>query len=389
MTDTPPIVTSRRAVTRTLGAAALAAGVAGPGALAPGAGAYEGIAAAPSWVGRMRVTLDPVLPPTFETPQLTPFTTTDTIPTLAGATIVSFWLAPGAIRQGHWHPNCVEFPLVLSGEVVIGLVDPQGNSVAFHARAGDVLLIPRGCWHWFWNPGPEQMHIVNGFTTETIQSVNLPRWVSSIPDEVLAQSLGVADADLPHLPRFDNISFIHGREGSAADAGAVDEAVLAGIPYSADLIGSEPTLDIPAGSVRMVNASQVPAAEATWRWVTMAAGAVFEPHWHSNAVEMIYVATGAIEVGLDAPDGETDRFTAKAGDAIYIPMGWGHWVRADAVDGAAFAVFQTAGMVQVTTLKQALGGMPTEILARSLFLPDDALAGLEIPDGPVLMLPVE
>ena len=382
-------VTSRRAVSRTIGAAALAAGVGVPGVIGPAARADDGTTALPAWMGHMRATLDPVLPAVFSTPQFTPFTTTESIPTLKGATLVSFWLAPGGIREAHWHPNCVEFPLVLSGEVVIGLTDQQGNSVAFHARAGDALLIPRGWWHWFWNPGPEPMHIINGFTTEAIQSVNLPRWVSSLPDAVLAQALGVAEGDLPHLPRFDNLSFLHGREGAAAEAGAVDAAVLGDLPYSVNLIGSSPLLETPAGSVRMIGAAQLPAAEATWRWVTLAPSALFEPHWHANATEMIYLTAGTIEIGMDAPDGESDRFTASAGDAIFIPLGWGHWVRAIGEEPVAFAVFQTAGTVQVSTLKQALRAIPTELLARSLFLPEDALADLTLADTPVLSLPVD
>ncbi len=63
---------------------------------------------------------------------------------------------PGDYHEPHAHAACEEFMYVISGRIVGGV----GNGEESIQKEGDVLFIPRGAKHWFYNPFDEpQTHL--------------------------------------------------------------------------------------------------------------------------------------------------------------------------------------------------------------------------------------
>jgi quercetin dioxygenase-like cupin family protein len=66
-------------------------------------------------------------------------------------------LTPGARHNHHRHLNCDAFFIVLKGHGMI-LTDAGDTP----AREGDVIYLPRGCWHGFDNTSNEEVVLVWG-----------------------------------------------------------------------------------------------------------------------------------------------------------------------------------------------------------------------------------
>jgi len=63
---------------------------------------------------------------------------------------------PGEYHEAHAHQECEEFMYVISGRIVGGL----GDGPESIQQAGDIMFMPRGVEHWFYNPFDEpQTHI--------------------------------------------------------------------------------------------------------------------------------------------------------------------------------------------------------------------------------------
>src|SRR5262245_64890399 len=56
-------------------------------------------------------------------------------------------LAPGALRELHWHANAAEWAYVFKGRCRVTTIDPQGHSQTADFNAGDVWYFPRGFGH--------------------------------------------------------------------------------------------------------------------------------------------------------------------------------------------------------------------------------------------------
>src|SRR5262249_40013213 len=68
-------------------------------------------------------------------------------PISTGLAGVLMSLAPGAMRELHWHANAAEWAYVISGECRITVIDPQLNHETSDFGVGDVWYFPRGHGH--------------------------------------------------------------------------------------------------------------------------------------------------------------------------------------------------------------------------------------------------
>jgi hypothetical protein len=55
--------------------------------------------------------------------------TSTQIPAMVGGAFVDLNLTKGHIREPHWHPYAWEFDVVVSGEAIISIVDPDTNKL--------------------------------------------------------------------------------------------------------------------------------------------------------------------------------------------------------------------------------------------------------------------
>lgn len=66
-----------------------------------------------------------------------------------------------------------------------------------------------------------------------------------------------------------------------------------------------------------VSIAQVDIPEGTWR----------APHYHTNASELAVIVQGRAKAGLQPPGQEWLELDLEAGDCVYFPLGWPHWLR--------------------------------------------------------------
>lgn len=66
-----------------------------------------------------------------------------------------------------------------------------------------------------------------------------------------------------------------------------------------------------------VSIAQVEIPSGTWR----------SPHLHTNTAELAVVLSGQARAGLQTPDKQWLELDLEAGDCVYFPLGWPHWLR--------------------------------------------------------------
>ncbi len=79
-------------------------------------------------------------------------------------------LAPGGLRELHWHANAAEWAYVIKGQCRVTTINPQGQSQIVDFNAGDVWYFPRGFGHSIQGIGSEDCLFVlvfdNGYFSE-------------------------------------------------------------------------------------------------------------------------------------------------------------------------------------------------------------------------------
>ena len=114
-------------------------------------------------------------------------------------------LAPGAMRELHWHPHAAEWQFVISGTVRVGAVGPGPHtpSGVEELATGDVGYVPQNYGHYIENVGSGTARILLTFNSGVYQAVDVSDWLANNPAQVVADIFHLPDAVVAKLPKRD------------------------------------------------------------------------------------------------------------------------------------------------------------------------------------------
>jgi len=133
-----------------------------------------------------------------------------TFPILAGQNGAVYFvqLAPGGIREPHWHPSAWELNYIVSGTAnwtILGS-HPDGSyhQDPFTAGPGDLVFAPTGFFHYFANASTTEplnvLVVFNSSTPEPNDDLGIVASFNSIPRDILAASFGVPVSAFAAIP---------------------------------------------------------------------------------------------------------------------------------------------------------------------------------------------
>src|SRR5262249_51135940 len=109
-------------------------------------------------------------------------------------------------------------------------------------------------------------------------------------------------------------------------------------PYKFSLVGAADSV-IPGGIVHRANKAAFPILRGVASFsLQLEPHAIRQPHLHTNANELSYIAVGRARVGLVGPAGEQHVFELAPGEVAFQPAGWVHWLE-NLGDSPLFALF--------------------------------------------------
>lgn len=118
-----------------------------------------------------------------------------------GAGIFLLKLAPGGLREPHWHPNCWEMDYVVSGTVEMTIVPPDGPPEVFTLEPGDVAFVPQGYAHSIKNIGTVEVVIPIVFNDALPSDIGLSTMYAGFPNGQFTQTFGVPASAMADIPK--------------------------------------------------------------------------------------------------------------------------------------------------------------------------------------------
>src|SRR5262249_44287861 len=112
-------------------------------------------------------------------------------------------LAPGAMRELHWHANAAEGAYVISGECRITVIDPQFNHETSDFGVGDVWYFPRGHGHSIQALGSQSCVFLLVFASGCLSgypTFSCSGGIGHTPPDVPARLFGVPAASFAKFP---------------------------------------------------------------------------------------------------------------------------------------------------------------------------------------------
>ncbi|MGC4106623.1 MAG: cupin domain-containing protein [Thermomicrobiales bacterium] len=206
------------------------------------------------------------------------------MPRLTGLSIHLVEIAPGAVREVHWHPNATEISYVLRGEGIISILSTSGDNAIFPVSEGTSTFVPQGDAHSVQNTGLDTLTLLIGFTSEDPVHISLSQAMPWVPTDVMNQTLGVPIGTIPPIPPRGDLAIVPMPDADPIPLETTET------PYSTPL-SALTARQFGGGTVQALNPDVVPKlAGMTLLRLVVDARAVREPHWHGNAAEFNYCA---------------------------------------------------------------------------------------------------
>jgi oxalate decarboxylase len=98
-------------------------------------------------------------------------------------------VAPGAMRELHWHPNTDEWQYYIEGQARMGVFGASGQARTFNYQANDVGYVPFAMGHYIENIGTTTLRFLEIFKSDYYADVSLDQWLALTPPELVSAHL--------------------------------------------------------------------------------------------------------------------------------------------------------------------------------------------------------
>jgi oxalate decarboxylase len=110
-------------------------------------------------------------------------------------------VAPGHMREIHWHPNADEWQYYIAGEARMTVFAAEAKARTFNFQAGDVGYVPMSMSHFIENIGDAPLRFLELFRAPRYMDVSLAQWMALTPHELVQAHLKISREMLDGLPK--------------------------------------------------------------------------------------------------------------------------------------------------------------------------------------------
>ncbi|ORY00159.1 putative oxalate decarboxylase OxdC [Clohesyomyces aquaticus] len=285
-------------------------------------------------------------------------TVTD-LPILKNLSIKHLKLAPGTIREPHWHANANELTYCLQGELLVSVLDSGSEFASFTISAGEMFTIESGSLHHIENIGTTDAECIVTFRHEQAEDFSLQVSFGAMTDAVLGNTYGQPAEAWRAIKRDTNPRYIVKREGPA------EIPSTAGLPnpHKYNLEGMAAPVSGAVGSAKTARSQFWPALHNMSMYSLLAEEeGMREPHWHPETAEMGYVHRGRARMSIMDPDGSVDT-SLKPGDMYFIPRAYPHQIEVIGDEQIHFLIFFDNPMPQDVGYRASATAMSRKVMA--------------------------
>lgn len=303
--------------------------------------------------------------------------TTRTLPLATGIAGAHLFVNAGGAREMHWH-NSAEWAYVVDGHCQITVVDPEGQLEVANLAPGDLWFFPKGHSHAIQTLGPAPCHAILAFDDGLYSehgTFGISDWMSRFDAPTLSQALGVSAETFSPNPKAE--TYIMQGEVLALDGpqAKIARALDRDRTHRFALMAQKPRVSTAGGQLYVASAKEFPVSSTmTGIVLKLKAGAMHEPHWHTDANEWHYVLKGRTRVTLFAFDKRVAVAELSAGECAYIPANCGHSIQNIGQEDAEVIGALDSGTYHESSLGDWLARAPRHLLANNFGVPEAAVA---------------
>lgn len=310
------------------------------------------------------------------------FVTSDQVPGFINMSFSAIKLAKNGSIEPMWHPNANKVGYCVGGEGVVAIRTP-GSVELFTIGKGDIFFIPEGYVHHVMNNGNDELNVVFALNTTKPEIMVVSKSLFSLSDEVFKQTFKISPELLQGLKKAKKQGLIQLVPGNKT------VPVIPSSPYKFNLAASDKYILTKGGYVQAGLKPNLPVLNGLGilGFGLNPQGAV-EPHWHTNAGELIYILKGKTQITVLAPDGSTAVMEVGAGQGAFAAASHFHNILNIGDDEVEVMAFFSNDTPDYIGIGEVIGSYSNDVLGSIFNVSPSYFDELVKPKGPQVIVPV-
>jgi oxalate decarboxylase len=309
------------------------------------------------------------------------YVTLDETPGLVNISFASLKLNKGGIQEPTWHPNANKIGYCLQGNALVSIRSPVGVDV-FTVEEGDVFFIPKGYVHHLVNVGDRENSIAFALDHHKPQAMYVSQAVASISDSVFSATFHTSPGFSDDLKKSKNPGLIKTLPSVKGSPELISSR------FKFNIGASSKSVDTKGGYLQLATKTNLPVLEGLGiLGFGLNRKGVVEPHWHTNAGELIYIVKGQTRITVLSPDGHVEVMAVNDGQGAFAPASHFHNIENIGEEEVEVIAFFSHAEPDYIGIGEVIGSYPNEVLASIFNVSPHYFDTFKKPSGPLVIAP--
>lgn len=303
-------------------------------------------------------------------------------PGLVNISFASLKLKKRASLEPIWHPNANKLGYCLEGNVLVTIRTPH-QVETFTAKKGEMFFIPQGYVHHIENIDENESAIGFALNHSSPETMHLSQAVYSISDSVFNSTFNTQTGFVDGLKKSKNEEFIKTLPSSSKIINPIESS------YKFDIEDSKKAVLTKGGYVQLGTKINLPVLQGLGiLGFGLNPKGIVEPHWHTNAGELVYIVKGKTKITVLSPDGNVDVLEVNGGEGAFAPASHFHNIENVGPDEVEVVAFFSHNDPDYIGIGEVVGSYSNELLTSVFNTPPNYWDSFKKPEKPLVIVPV-
>lgn len=308
--------------------------------------------------------------------------TSDETPGLVNMSFSALKLQKNGSVEPTWHPNANKVGYCVQGNALVSIRSPA-TAELFTITAGEVFFIPKGYIHHIVNISDDETNIIFALNHTQPELMKLSDAMYSLSDEVFKATFNIPPDLLQGLKKarkHDLIQFLPAKKSLPHFISS---------HYKFNLTASSKLIQTKGGYVQAATKANLPVLDGLGiLGFGLNAGGAVEPHWHTNAGELIYILKGKTQITVLSPDGNVDVMEVNGGEGAFAAASHFHNIQNIGQDSVEVMAFFSNADPDYIGFGEVIGAYSNEVLSSVFNVSPTYFDTLVKPIVPLVIVPL-
>lgn len=281
-----------------------------------------------------------------------------------------------------WHPNANKIGYCVQGKALVSMRTPVASET-FTVQKGEIFFIPQGFVHHSENIGDEECIINFALNNANPEIMYFSKAIHSISDNVFNSTFKTDSSFVDGLKKAKNNDLIK----ILPQTKNVPNYIAS--RYKFDIEQSGKPILTKGGYLQLGVKNNLPVLDGLGiLGFGLNPKGIVEPHWHTNAGELVYIVKGKTRITVLSPDGTTDVLEVNEGEGAFAPASHFHNIENIGSGDVEVIAFFSHADPDYIGIGEVMGSYSNNILGSIFNVAPDYFNTFKKPGGPLVIVPV-